>query len=172
MKAFTSLQQIQLLSVMVHKDIVLRNLASSFDEWEFIDCRWIPACRHAVDTLLMAVLYGNPPVSSFSSPTLSPQSLLQITSEMQRSSLAAKNWGQLSHLDITFDERPDRSYLDTAETRLKGHISPLSAFLSFFARTPRIYRHCILDLLLVYLYVSLWMTYFMELLGQNFVFWG
>lgn len=132
MKAFTSLQQIQLLSVMVHKDIVLRNLASSFDDWEFIDCRWIPACRHAVDTLLLAVLYGNPPVSSFSSPTLSPQSLLQITSGMQRSSLVAKNWGQLSHLDITFDERPDRSYLDTAETRLKGHISPLSEFFKLF----------------------------------------
>lgn len=132
MKAFTALQSIQLLSVMMHKDIVLRNLASSFDEWEYIDCRWIPACLHAVDTLLLAVIHGKPPVSSFSSPTLSPQSLLQITSGMRQSGPATVNWRQLTHLDITFDERPDRSYLDTAETRLKGHISPLSAFFKLF----------------------------------------
>lgn len=132
MKAFTALQSIQLLSVMMHKDIVLRNLASSFDDWEYIDCRWIPACLHAVDTLLRAVTHGKPPVSSFSSPTLSPQSLLQITSGMQQSGSAAMNWQQLTHLDVTFDERPDRSYLDTAETRLKGHISPLSAFFKLF----------------------------------------
>lgn len=132
MRAFIALQSIQLLSVMVHKDIVLRNLASSFDEWEYIDCRWVPACHRAVKTLLEAVMYGKPPVSSFSSPTLSPQSLLEITSEMQPSGLASTNWRQLTHLDVTFDERPDRSYLDAAGTRLKGHISPLSAFFKLF----------------------------------------
>ncbi|CUS08253.1 unnamed protein product [Tuber aestivum] len=130
MKSFTSLQQIQLLSVMVHKDIVLRNLASSIDNWEFIDCRWIPACSHAVETLLLAILYGKPPVNSFSSPTLSPQSLLAIGSGMQQSALAS--FKQLSHLDVTFDERPDRSYLDTATTQLRGHISPISEFFRQF----------------------------------------
>ncbi|PWW80105.1 hypothetical protein C7212DRAFT_273691 [Tuber magnatum] len=130
MKSFTSLQQIQLLSVMVHKDIVLRNLASSFDNWDFIDCRWIPACSHAAETLLLAILYGKPPVNSFSSPTLSPQSLLAISSGMQQSALAS--FKQLSHLEVTFDERPDRSYLDTATTHLRGHISPISEFFRQF----------------------------------------
>ncbi|KAG0642592.1 hypothetical protein HOY80DRAFT_608844 [Tuber brumale] len=130
MKSFTSLQQIQLLSVMVHKDIVLRNLASGFDNWEFIDCRWIPACSHAVETLLLAILYGKPPVNSFSSPTLSPQSLLATSSRMQQSALAS--FKQLSHLEVTFDERPDRSYLDTATTHLRGHISPISEFFRQF----------------------------------------
>lgn len=132
MKAFIALQSIQLLSVMVHKDIVLRNLASTFYEWEYIDCRWVPACHRAVQTLLEAVTHGKPPVSSFSSPTLSPQSLLEITSKMQPSGLVTTNWRQLTNLDVTFDERPDRSYLDSAETRLKGHISPLSAFFKLF----------------------------------------
>lgn len=142
MKAFTSLQQIQLLSVMVHKDIVLRNLASSFDTWDFIDCRWIPACSHAVETLLLAISYGNPPVNSFASPTLSPQSLLAISQGMRQPALA--DFGRLSHLEVTFDERPDRSYLDTATTNLRGHISPISEFFRQFCA-------CTVDLSTLYL---------------------
>jgi hypothetical protein len=119
MKAFTSLQEVQLLAIMVHKDIVLRNLASSFDNWEFIDCKWIPACKHAVETMLRALYDANSPVTALCSPTMSPQSLVLLGPKARQ--ISRRTWSQLTCLEITFDERPDRSYLDTSGTVLTGH---------------------------------------------------
>ncbi|KAI5803861.1 hypothetical protein EDC01DRAFT_611607 [Geopyxis carbonaria] len=119
LKAFTTLQEIQLLAIMVHKDIVLRNLASSFDNWEFTDCKWIPACQHAVETLALAVATTNSPVSALCSPTMSPQSLILLSPKLRPGS--DQLWKQLSYLEVTCDERPDRSYLDTSGTILLGH---------------------------------------------------
>jgi hypothetical protein len=124
MKAFISLQEVHILAIMVHRDIVLRNLASSFDNWEFIDCKWIPACRHAVETTLTALRDAKSPVTALCSPTLSPQSLLQLSPKSRQ--IAASTWKQLTHLEVTFDERPDRSYLDTSGTILTGPNAVLS----------------------------------------------
>lgn len=118
-RAFTALQEVNLLAIMVHKDIVLRNLASSFDTWEFTDCKWIPACKHAVETLTQAMCEANSQVTTFCSPTMSPQSLTLLSPK--RLKMARSAWSNLTYLEVTFDERPDRSYLDTSGTILTDH---------------------------------------------------
>lgn len=128
--AFTGLQHVQLLAVMVHKDIVLRNLASSYDNWEFVDCRWIPACKHATETLFLALGRGNSQATAFSSPTMSPQSLLLIGPQAWKTGM--RTWSQLTYLEMTFDERPDRSYLDTSGTILTGHNDSMAAMFKRF----------------------------------------
>jgi len=135
MRSFTTLQQIQLLAIMVHKDIVLRNLASSFDNWEFIDCRWIPACQHAMETLFIAVDDANSPAKALCSPTMSPQSLLLLGPRVWQ--IGMRLWSQLTYLDLTFDERPDRSYLDTSGTILTGHKPEMAEMFKQFFRVAR-----------------------------------
>ncbi|KAI5821296.1 hypothetical protein BZA77DRAFT_3752 [Pyronema omphalodes] len=131
MRAFTSLQEVHLLAIMMHKDIVLRNLASSFDNWEFIDCKWIPACTHAVETLLTALHDAKSPVTVLRSPTLSPISMMLLSPKTKH--ISPKVWNQLTFLEITFDERPDRSYLDTSGTMLIGQDDRLAKmFKQFF----------------------------------------
>lgn len=130
MLAFTSLQEVHLLAIMMHKDIMLRNLASSFDNWEFIDCKWIPACKHAAETLLAALYDAKSPVTALCSPTMSPQSLILLGPKARQMSLYT--WSQLTYLEITFDERPDRSW-DTLDTILTGHDNTLA----------EMFRHCL-----------------------------
>jgi hypothetical protein len=130
MRAFTSLQEANLLAIMVHKDIVLRNLASSFNNWEFIDCKWIPACRHAAETLLIALYDAKSPVTALCSPTMSPQSLINLGPKSRQ--IALRTWSQLTFLEVTFDERPDRSYLDTSGTVLTGHDDTLAEMFRQF----------------------------------------
>ncbi|KAK6508628.1 hypothetical protein TWF506_010709 [Arthrobotrys conoides] len=123
MKSFRSLQQVQILSVLGEKDSKLLDLAENYDEWDYVDCKWIPACQHAVDTMLQALDYGRPPVYSFVSPRMNPQSLLSLSPEVQE--LGLSTWSQLTYLKLNFNHMSDR---DWYHTQLENKIHMLSQF--------------------------------------------
>ncbi|KAK6512533.1 hypothetical protein TWF481_001418 [Arthrobotrys musiformis] len=123
MKSFRSLQQVQILSVLGEKDSKLLDFASDYDEWEYVDCKWIPACQHAVNTMLQALDYGRPPVYSFMSPKINPQSLLSLSPEVQE--LGLSTWSQLTYLKLNFNHMSDR---DWYQTQLENKIYMLSQF--------------------------------------------
>ncbi|KAK6347292.1 hypothetical protein TWF696_007364 [Orbilia brochopaga] len=132
MKSFRSLQQVQILSVLGEKDSKLLDLAENYDEWDYVDCKWIPACQHAVDTMLQALNYGRPPVYSFVSPRLNPQSLLSLSPEVQV--LGLSTWSQLTYLKLNFNHMSDR---DWYHTQLENKIVMLSDFFETLFRTAQ-----------------------------------
>jgi len=132
MKSFTSLQQVQILSVLGEKDNKLLDLAENYDEWDYVDCRWIPACQHAVETMIQALDYGRPPVYSFVSPRMSPQSLLRLSPEVQE--LGMSTWSQLTYLKLNFSHMSDR---DTNQTQLESKIVLLSEFFKTVFSTAK-----------------------------------
>ncbi|KAF3938864.1 hypothetical protein ABW19_dt0208355 [Dactylella cylindrospora] len=126
MKSFRSLQQVQILSVLGEKDNKLLDLAENYDdEWDYVDCKWIPACQHAVDTMLQALDYGRPPVYSFVSPRMNPQSLLSLSPHVQE--LGLSTWSQLTYLKLNFNHMSDR---DWYHTQLESKITMLSQFFN------------------------------------------
>ncbi|KAK6538590.1 hypothetical protein TWF694_010168 [Orbilia ellipsospora] len=132
MKSFRSLQQVQILSVLGEKDSKLLDLAENYDEWDYVDCKWIPACQHAVDTMLQALDYGRPPVYSFVSPRMNPQSLLSLSPEVQE--LGLSTWSQLTYLKLNFNHMSDR---DWYQTQLENKIGMLSTFFETLFHTAQ-----------------------------------
>ncbi|TGZ81869.1 hypothetical protein EX30DRAFT_236129 [Ascodesmis nigricans] len=131
-RSFKFLRQVNLLTRMVEKDRVLRDLASGYDNWEYIDCKWIPACKHAVEMLTQAICDSGSAVTSFSSSAMSPQSLILLSPKHRN--IAQQAWSKLTHLEVTFDERPDRSVPNVAEvgTMLTGHNDSVAAMFQDF----------------------------------------
>lgn len=134
-RAFAGLQEVHLLAIMVMKDVTLRNLASSYDTWDFTDCKWIPACKHAVETLTRAMKDAGSKVTAFCSPTMSPQSLTLLSPKYR--AYARQAWSNLTYLEVTFDERPDRSFLDTSGTILTDHNDEVASMFGNFLRAAK-----------------------------------
>jgi hypothetical protein len=106
MKAFTSLQQVQILSIMDHHEMYLVDhiKESSFDgPWEYMDLRWDPACAHAVKTLGGALIDSKSHFSVFSGPMMSPQTAL-LLKQPQGRSLISTLASRLTCLELHFTE--------------------------------------------------------------------
>lgn len=104
MKAFTSLQHVQILRLQDQKDRALLDFIDENDDTaqELVHLDWKPACIHAVRTMGDALLQSQSPFNRFSGPMMNPQSALMLKSSPagpEISSLAER----LTCLELHFD---------------------------------------------------------------------
>ncbi|KAJ4373990.1 hypothetical protein N0V83_002729 [Neocucurbitaria cava] len=104
--AFTSLQHVQILRVQDSEDGRLIQYIRQHDELaQLVDLKWGPACLHSTKTIGAALLEGRSPCSRFSSPMLSPQSVLGAASNPPSTlSVLAE---RLTCLELHFDDGTD-----------------------------------------------------------------
>ncbi|KAF2823325.1 hypothetical protein CC86DRAFT_66028 [Ophiobolus disseminans] len=104
--AFTSLQHVQILRVQDHQDASLISYIRDHAELNhLVELKWPPACLHSTKTIGAALLESRSPCSRFSSPMLSPQSVLGAASNPPTTlSLLAE---RLTCLELHFDDPTD-----------------------------------------------------------------
>ncbi|KAH7073398.1 hypothetical protein FB567DRAFT_199511 [Paraphoma chrysanthemicola] len=104
--AFTSLQHVQLLRVQDQEDAALIAYIRDHDELNrLVDLKWPPACLHSTKTIGAALLESRSPCSRFSSPMLSPQSVLGAANNPPNTlGLLAE---RLTCLELHFDDPTD-----------------------------------------------------------------
>ncbi|KAF1841862.1 uncharacterized protein K460DRAFT_293080 [Cucurbitaria berberidis CBS 394.84] len=104
--AFTSLQHVQILRVQDQEDGRLINYIRQHDELnQLVELKWPPACFHSAKTIGAALLEARSPCSRFSSPMLSPQSVLGAASNPPTTlNLLAE---RLTCLELHFDDGTD-----------------------------------------------------------------
>lgn len=106
MRAFTSLQHVQILRVQDYEDgLLLGYIRQHSDSTQLVDLKWAPACSHSTMTIGTALLASRSPVSRFSSPMLSPQSAIGLASHTPRvvPTLASR----ITCLELHFDDGTD-----------------------------------------------------------------
>jgi hypothetical protein len=105
--AFTSLQHVQILRVQDQADASLISyIRDHYAEVNhLVQLKWPPACLHSTKTIGAALLESRSPCSRFSSPMLSPQSVLGAASNPPTtlSHLAER----LTCLELHFDDPTD-----------------------------------------------------------------
>ena len=102
-RAFTSLQHVQILRVQDEEDSVLLSyIRQHTDVTNLVELKWAPACSHSTRTIGAALLATKSPCNRFSSPMLSPQSAIVLAEHRPRSfsTLAA----QFTCLELHFDD--------------------------------------------------------------------
>lgn len=115
-KAFTSLQHIQILRVQDEEDSRLLNYIRYHAEVQhLVELRWAPACSHCTKTIGAAMLAAKSPCTRFSSPMLSPQSAMALAETPPRS--FARLMEKLTCLELHFD---DGYELDMKMRQLSG----------------------------------------------------
>ncbi|KAH9863260.1 hypothetical protein IAQ61_009537 [Plenodomus lingam] len=104
--AFTSLQHVQILRVQDREDGNLISYMRNHAElMHLVELKWPPACLHSTKTIGTALLESRSPCSRFSSPMLSPQSVLGAASNPPTTlSVLAE---RLTCLEIHFDDGID-----------------------------------------------------------------
>jgi len=117
-RAFTSLQHVQILRVQDQQDASLISYIRNHDELNhLVELRWPPACLHSTKTIGTALLESRSPCSRFSSPMLSPQSVLGAANSPPTTlGLLAE---RLTCLELHFDDPTD------LDSRMR-ELSPLS----------------------------------------------
>ncbi|KAF1832719.1 hypothetical protein BDW02DRAFT_590199 [Decorospora gaudefroyi] len=106
LKSFTSLQHVQILRVQDREDGHLISYIRQHAELNhLVELRWPPALGHSAKTVGQALLESRSPCSRFSSPMLSPQSVLgaATTPALTLSVLATR----LTCLELHFDDGTD-----------------------------------------------------------------
>lgn len=116
--AFTSLQHIQILRLQDQEDGMLISYIRQHDELnQLVELKWPPACLHSTKTIGAAILASRSPCSRFSSPMLSPQSVLGAANNPPTTlSVLAE---RLTCLELHFDDGTD------LDNRMR-ELSPLS----------------------------------------------
>ncbi|KAL6712661.1 hypothetical protein ACN47E_000538 [Coniothyrium glycines] len=106
MSAFTSLQHIQILRVQDRQDGDLISFIRQHAELShLVELNWPPACLHSAKTIGAALLETRSPCSRFSSPMLSPQSVLGAAQHPPSTlSVLAE---RLTCLELHFDDGTD-----------------------------------------------------------------
>lgn len=102
MKAFKSLQHVQILRLQDRQDhALLEFIYDHHEATQLVDLRWTPACIHAVRTMGDALLHAQSPFNRFSGPMMNPQSALELkdSPSISISSLAER----LTCLELHFD---------------------------------------------------------------------
>jgi hypothetical protein len=104
--AFTSLQHVQILRVQDQEDGMLISYIRQHDELnQLVELKWPPACLHSTRTIGEALLASRSPCSRFSSPMLSPQSVLGAANNPPTTmNLLAE---RLTCLELHFDDGAD-----------------------------------------------------------------
>ncbi|KAH8726811.1 hypothetical protein GQ44DRAFT_612945 [Phaeosphaeriaceae sp. PMI808] len=104
--AFTSLQHVQILRLQDQQDASLISYIRDHDELnQLVELKWPPACFHSVKTIGAALLESRSPCSRFSSPMLSPQSVVDaLRTPRTTLSLLAE---RLTCLELHFDDPTD-----------------------------------------------------------------
>ena len=104
--AFTSLQHVQILRLQDQQDGLLISYIRQHDPLShLVELRWAPACSHSTKTIGAALLANKSPCSRFSSPMLSPQSVLgAVTDPPSTLSVLAE---RLTCLELHFDDGTD-----------------------------------------------------------------
>jgi len=103
MKAFVSLQHVQILRVQDQEDEkLLTYIRYHQNITQAVELKWAPACAHSARTIGTALLESRSPCSRFSSPMLSPQSALVLAENPTGSfsTLATR----LTCLELHFDD--------------------------------------------------------------------
>jgi len=117
LQRFTSLQHVQILRVQDREEGELINYMRQYDELTDLVPKWPPACLHSAKTIGQALLESRSPCSRFSSPMLSPQSVLGAANDPPTAMGVLAE--RLTCLELHFDDSTD---LDERMRRL----SPLS----------------------------------------------
>ncbi|EFQ89078.1 hypothetical protein PTT_14779 [Pyrenophora teres f. teres 0-1] len=117
LQRFTSLQHVQILRVQDRQEGELINYMRQYDELTDLVPKWPPACLHSAKTMGQALLESQSPCSRFSSPMLSPQSVLGAANDPPTAMGVLAE--RLTCLELHFDDSTD---LDERMRRL----SPLS----------------------------------------------
>lgn len=104
--AFTSLQHVQILRLQDQQDGMLISYIRQHDPSStLVELRWAPACSHSTKTIGAALLANKSPCSRFSSPMLSPQSVLGAVNDPPSTlSVLAE---RLTCLELHFDDGTD-----------------------------------------------------------------
>lgn len=105
-RAFTSLQHVQILRVQDEEDgALLQYIRHQPNLTQFVELNWTPACSHCTATVGAALLSTGSPCTQFSSPMLSPQSASMLShSPSQRFAPLAE---RLTCLTVHFDDPND-----------------------------------------------------------------
>ncbi|KAI4692187.1 uncharacterized protein J4E84_003155 [Alternaria hordeiaustralica] len=105
LQRFTSLQHIQILRLQDQEDAVLITYMRGHNELNGLVPTWPPACLHSAKTIGQALLESESPCSRFSSPMLSPQSVLGAASNPPSTlGILAE---RLTCLELHFDDSTD-----------------------------------------------------------------
>ena len=94
MKAFTTLQHVQLLRLIEPVDFGLTR--------SFVNLEWPPACAHATKTMGEALIRGGSPFCRFSGPMMEPH-----TARIVQDRLLSVLVSRLTCLELHFDGGPD-----------------------------------------------------------------
>lgn len=104
--AFTSLQHVQILRVQDREDGRLISYIRDHHELNhLVELKWPPACLHSTKTIGAALLESRSPCSRFSSPMLSPQSVLGAASNPPTTLNVLAE--RLTCLELHFDDGTD-----------------------------------------------------------------
>ncbi|KAI9733030.1 MAG: hypothetical protein M1834_003575 [Cirrosporium novae-zelandiae] len=106
MRAFTSLQHVQLLRLQDRADQELLAFMDSQDEpmTQLVDLKWTPACIHATKTVGQALIAAKSSFNRFSAPMMNPQSALELRTHLGPVSFLAERLTCLElHFDAGFD---------------------------------------------------------------------
>lgn len=104
--AFTSLQHIQILRVQDREDgNLISYMQNHVELLHLVQLKWPPACLHSTKTIGTALLESRSPCSRFSSPMLSPQSVLDVASNPP--TLLSVLAERLTCLELHFDDSTD-----------------------------------------------------------------
>ena len=124
--AFTSLQHVQILRVQDQQDGQLLTYIRRHDQFNrLVELRWPPACSHSTRTIGAALLASRSPCTRFSSPMLSPQSVLSLANAAPTSFTELVE--RLTCLELHFDDGTD------LDNRMRD-LSPLSRVVFNAAR--------------------------------------
>ena len=102
-RAFTSLQHVQILRVQDEEDSVLLSyIRQHANVTHLVELKWAPACSHSTRTIGAALLATHSPCNRFSSPMLSPQSAIVLAEHRPRSFSTLAE--QFTCLELHFDD--------------------------------------------------------------------
>lgn len=104
--AFTSLQHVQILRVQDQEDGLLLAYIRQHDELnQLVELKWPPACSHSTKTIGAALLASRSPCTRFSSPMLSPQSVVVFARDPPNTFAILAE--RLTCLELHFDDGTD-----------------------------------------------------------------
>jgi len=104
--AFTSLQHVQILRVQDREDgNLISYMQNHVELLHLVELKWPPACLHSTKTIGTALLESRSPCSRFSSPMLSPQSVLGAASNPP--TILGVLAERLTCLELHFDDGTD-----------------------------------------------------------------
>ncbi|KAF2102529.1 hypothetical protein NA57DRAFT_31962 [Rhizodiscina lignyota] len=115
-RAFTSLQHVQILRVQDEEDgALLQYIRQQPHLTQFVELNWTPACSHCTKTVGTALMASGSPCTQFSSPMLSPQSAFLLAEAPSEGFAPLAE--RLTCLTVHFDDPYD---LDVKMRELSG----------------------------------------------------